>query len=429
MALKPFRAPAQMLFSKALPGMGRHNRRARRPIVFDLSRLLSRAYFTTPTGIDRVEYAYAVALLDRVPDRLRFAAVHPAGGYYGRLEIGAVRQFLAFTQARWQTRGEAEAEVRAQAIRHLFALRPRAVPVPLGQRVYLQASPHHLEDGKLVRSILRAERARFVNLVHDVIPVTYPEFARPNGAAEHARRVRTIDRFADAIITNSQATLDALRPHLSGRQNRIMRVAHLGCEWSEPGPEAPPPDDTRPYFLFISTIEPRKNHLLLLNVWRRLAELLGDEAPRLILIGRRGWENENVIDVLERSVTLRGLVVEHADLDDRHLAQLLGGARAVLLPSFAEGYGMPVAEALAAGVPVICSDIEALREVGHDVPDYLDPLDGLGWLEMILDYTKPDSPRRAAQQDRMLSWSPVSWDRHIDIVLEVIEALADQRNS
>lgn len=417
-----------MLFSKGLPGTGRHARRARKPIVFDLSRLLSRAYHLTPTGIDRVEYAYAVELLRRVPDRLRFAAVHPAGGYYGRLEIGAVRQFLAFTQARWQSRGEAQQEaVRAQAIRHLFALRPRAVPVALGQRVYLQASPHHLEDGKLVRSILQAERARFVNLVHDVIPLTYPEFARPNGAVQHARRLKTIDRLADGIIVNSQATLDALTPHLSPRAGRLSQVAHLGCEWSDPFPLAEKAEGERPYFLCIGTIEPRKNHLLLLNIWRRMAESIGDQAPRLILIGRRGWENENVIDLLERSVLLRGHVVERPNVDDRELTRLLSGARAVLLPSFAEGYGMPVAEALAAGVPVICSDISALREAGGDAPDYLDPLDGMGWLRTILDYAKSDSRMRAEQCDRMRGWAPMAWSRHIDIVLDVVEAVTEQR--
>ncbi|UVO52387.1 glycosyltransferase family 4 protein [Sphingomonas sp. SUN019] len=418
-----------MLFSRALPGRGRPSGRSRFPIVFDLSRLLSRAYFTTPTGIDRVEFAYAFELLKRVPDRLRFSAVHPAGGYYGRLEIGAVRQFLAFTQARWQNPGQDEAEVRAQAIRHLFALRPRAVPEALGQRVYIQASPHHLENGKMVRSILQAERARFINLVHDVIPLTHPEFARLGGAAEHARRIRTIDAFADGIIGNSQSTLDALAEHLTPREGRIMRVAHLGCEWSDEPPIAPAttPLSDRPYFICIATIEPRKNHLLLLNVWRRLVEQLGDAAPRLILIGRRGWENENVIDILERSTVLQGHVIEEAEVDDRRLAQLLAGARAALLPSFAEGYGMPVAEALAAGVPVIASDIESLREVGQDVPEYLDPIDGLGWLAMITEYARPDSGRRAAQFDRMLGWSPVGWDRHISTVLEVVDTLNERR--
>lgn len=426
MALKPFTAPAQMLFSKAILPRRRRPAWRQARIVFDLSRLLSRAYHTTPTGIDRVEFAYAMALLERVPERLRFAAVHPAGGYYGRLDIGAVRQFLAFTQARWQAPDQADpGEVRTQANRHLFALWPRAVPFAEGPRMYLQASPHHLEDAALVGRILEAERAGFVTLVHDVIPLTHPEFARPHGDEEHARRIATIDAFADGIIGNSQATLDAIAPHLSPRPGRITRVAHLGVEWADaPIQREGDRQPDRPYFVYVATIEPRKNHLLLLNVWRRLVERFGDAAPRLVLVGRRGWENENVIDILERSKVLEGHVEEAADVSDRQLDLLLAGARAMLIPSFAEGYGMPVAEALAAGVPVIASDIQALREVGGDVPEYLDPIDGLGWLATILDYVDPESPRRAAQLDRMLGWRPTGWREHMDIVLDVIDQVS-----
>jgi glycosyltransferase involved in cell wall biosynthesis len=99
----------------------------------------------------------------------------------------------------------------------------------------------------------------------------------------------------------------------------------------------------------------------------------------------------------------------------------LAGARALLLPSFAEGYGMPVAEALAASVPVIASDLAALREVGGDVPDYLDPIDGLGWYNAIVEYACDDSPARQAQLDRLLKWSPTRWGEHMDIVLGVLD--------
>ncbi|MFD2497976.1 hypothetical protein ACFSTI_02685 [Rhizorhabdus histidinilytica] len=68
----------------------------------------------------------------------------------------------------------------------------------------------------------------------------------------------------------------------------------------------------------LSTIEPRKNHLLLLHVWRRMAETLGPErTPHLAIVGRRGWENENVLDMLERCEAIRGHVHELAGLSDR----------------------------------------------------------------------------------------------------------------
>jgi glycosyltransferase involved in cell wall biosynthesis len=395
-------------------------------VILDVSRLLSRCFHPTPTGIDRVEYVYARELLERMPDRLSFAAVHPAGGYYGRLNSGAVRQFLAFTIARWRNVDTAdERSSRATIIRHLIAMRPRPVPRASGPRVYLQVSPHHLDDHEQVGAILRAEGARFVTLVHDVIPLSHPEFARPQGAVEHRRRVHTIDSYARGIIGNSQATLDALAPHMAhGLAGRAVRVAHFGADapdlFASSGYAAP----DRPYFVYIATIEPRKNHLLLLNLWRRLVERYGDDAPSLVLVGRRGWENENVIDILERAEAIKGHVIEAGELTDRQMDELVAGARAMLMPSFEEGFGMPVVEALSAGVPVICSDISAHREVGGPVPDYLDPLDGLGWLSIIDEY-RGESPRRAAQLARLKGWRPPTWPQYFDIVTDLLDEVAD----
>lgn len=84
---------------------------------------------------------------------------------------------------------------------------------------------------------------------------------------------------------------------------------------------------------------------------------------------------------------------------------------------------MPVAEALAAGTPVIVADIPALREVGRHGPDYLDPLDGLGWRAAIEDYARTDSPRRATQLQRLEGWRSTTWDQHIAIVLGLIDSI------
>jgi glycosyltransferase involved in cell wall biosynthesis len=116
--------------------------------------------------------------------------------------------------------------------------------------------------------------------------------------------------------------------------------------------------------------------------------------------------------MLDRCPGLRGTVVEHNSLPDAEMAPLLKGARAVLLPSFAEGFGFPVIEALALGAPVLCSDIPALRETGGSVPEYLDPLDGLGWRAAILDYAAEPSPRRDAQLARLAGWRPPRWSEH-----------------
>jgi len=392
-------------------------------IILDLSRLLSRALHPTPTGIDRVEMAYARTLKRMIPGQLHFGAVHPTG-LYGRLSAQDVDAFLDRTEERWESIGGSEtpATARRLALQHCWSLRPHEIPRARGARILLQVSPHHLQHPRLVASKLRREAARFVCMVHDIIPISHPEYARPGGPGRHKRRLRTIDLFADGILTNSNATLETLLGRTSAMsRQRPTRVAHLGVDMRAPTAR-PQAGIDRPYFVCVATIEPRKNHLLLLNLWRSIVDLLGaDQAPRLLLVGRRGWENENVIDMLDRCPGLRDVVEELPRLPDAKLRDLLGNARAVLLPSFAEGFDMPVAEALAAGAPVIASDIPAHREVGGHVPDYIDPIDGAGWRAAVLDYSAPASIRRTAQLKRLARWRPVSWETHVQAALSVAE--------
>jgi glycosyltransferase involved in cell wall biosynthesis len=398
---------------------------ADREVVLDLSRLLSRVLHATPTGVDRVEMAYARGLLATIPDRLSFAALHPCG-LYGRLDRAATLAFLDETEARWDDRRLGRWPLRIAAVRACLKLWPRRVP-PLRSgrtRIYVHSSPHHLERQRRVAAILRREQARLICLVHDLIPIEFPEYARPNGSRLHHARVATMGALADGLITNSDATRVSLRRHLGPAYQPLIHVAHLG---THPVPRVPAATDTTdtvpidPYFICIGTIEPRKNHLLLLNIWRRMVEEGGAEpVPRLVIVGRRGWENEQVIDMLERCPALAGRVEEHAGLPDRAMADLIGHARALLLPSFAEGFGMPVTEALGAGVPVVCSDLPALREAGSAVPDFLDPLDGGSWIRTIRDYAKQDSALRAAQLDRLSRWKPPGWADHVAILLDLI---------
>ena len=393
-------------------------------VVLDLSRLLSRVLHATPTGVDRCEMAYARGLLRAIPERLHFAALHP-GRIYGRLDRAAVLRFLDETEHGWDEIGHAPGAKRwhrpVSAAQALLRLRPGPVPPRRANtaRVFVQASPHHLEDERRVAAILRREHARFVCLVHDLIPIEYPEYARAGGAAQHLRRIMTLVRHANGIVTNSAATRASFaRFTPDAVRAPMIRVAHLGVP--DPRSVTPlPATDPRPYFVVMGTIEPRKNHLLLLNLWRQMAEA-GAPVPRLVLIGRRGWENEQVVDMLERCAALKGHVEEHGRVPDREVHALIAGARALLMPSFAEGYGMPVSEALALGTPVICSDLPAHREAGGDAPVYLDPLDGAGWMRAIraaVDGTGPPRPAPGAVP------LPI-WHEHIAILLDLVHRVA-----
>lgn len=392
-------------------------------VIIDLSRLLSRVMHPTPTGVDRVEMAYARGLDALIRSRLGFSALNPMGGY-GHIPSDAVRRFLDHTEALWS--GSVPPPVgrvrkAAAAARALALMRPRAISPPSSTRVLVQASPHHLHDAARTKAILRREQARFICLIHDLIPIEYPEYARPDGAAQHVRRIKTVARLADGVIANSESTRRSFLPYLAAADRDVpVVVAHLGVEVPAHTADQthPATADPRPYFVCVGTIEPRKNHLLLLNIWRRLAETIADPAdvPRLLIIGRRGWENENILDMLERCPALKGHVEELDRLPDRAMYAVLAGARALLMPSFAEGFGMPVAEALAMGVPVICSDLPALREAGGDRPAYIDPLDGPGWIRAIMAH--------AADRPTIRPGSVPDWPAHMRRVLALIDTVS-----
>ena len=275
---------------------------------------------------------------------------------------------------------------------------------------------------------LKATRQRPVYFVHDLIPLTHAEYCRPEEEQRHAVRMTAMLQSGAGIIGNSQATLDELA-HVAQARGLPMPpsvVALLAsASLAQAAPQSAPPL-AAPYFVVLGTIEPRKNHLLLLNIWRELASRLGDATPHLVLIGQRGWECENVVDMLERCAPLRPFVHEIPACGDAELAAYLHHARALLFPSFVEGYGMPLVEALALGTPVIASDLGVFREVAADVPDYLSPIDALGWIQAIDDYTQqaPEHPRRTAQLQRLARYTPPSWDAHFVQVEALLERLA-----
>jgi glycosyltransferase involved in cell wall biosynthesis len=399
-------------------------------IALDVSRLLSRAGRETATGIDRVELAYARHLLAAGTPLCCAAIAAPRG--IGPVSPQGVAEFAAALAALWRGDNAAPGELRR--LRRL-ALRLRLDAWRGGARglaarlrgdglpVYLLVSHHHLESRAAIAALKARTGARFVCLIHDLIPVQYPEYAKPGQGAQHLRRIETAAALADALIVNSAVTREALLPHLerAGRNPPVL-VAPFGTDLPPP-PADPAPPPERPYFVYVSTIEARKNHILLLNLWRDLAARLGAAAPRLVLVGQRGWETENVVDMLERCPGLRDVVIEHNTLPDAAMVRLLRGARALLLPSFAEGFGFPLVEGLALGVPALCSDIPALRETGGGVPEYFDPLDGPGWRDAVLDYARPEAPRRDAQLARLARWRPPGWGDHFAAFDRLIAAL------
>ncbi|HVI28738.1 glycosyltransferase family 1 protein [Hansschlegelia sp.] len=402
--------------------------------ILDITRLLTRAGHPVATGVDRVEFAYAKRLLSSPGERRGFAAI--VGGRTVALPAEPVARFIEAVDAKWRVGAgdpvaarrvaewlgapypeqAAEPSEAGDAGRRALWLRTKAAltrrPSVGAGDVYVHVSHLRLDRPEVFAGV-RKTGAALVIMVHDLIPIRFPEYGRAGEAERHARRMTTALQHASTLIANSADTARNVAAYAaeSGHAVPHMVAAPLGVE-SGFARAAPALAAERPYFVALGTIEPRKNHLLLLHVWRRLAERLGAATPRLVLVGRRGWENEMVIDLLERCPAIRAHVMEVNDLPDVALASLVRGARALLFPSFSEGFGLPLAETLAMGASAIVSDLPVFREIAGDLALRLDPLDGPAWEKAVLTY----AAEPAGRGQGATGYRPPSWDDHFRLL-------------
>lgn len=434
-------------------------------LFLDITRIAYRLTGTTPTGIDRVEFAYAERILRDEAYR-DSVCVFTAPFFTGALRRDLMQNVLDRIELAWRVRMSADddriyCELRsylrtpigggapsrrrfrdAERIKHLrahliYPLRDLArSPVRLerwrkrvsGEHpIYLNTSHNQLETPQRL-AWAAAPQTRSVFFIHDTIPIDYPEFVAPVSLGRHVRRMKTVSEMASLIIVNSATTQRHLEAHLSRSRLRVPPcvVVPLGVAQTFitvrdehlKSPQGGAPG--HPYFVSLSTIEPRKNLLFLFAVWRRLVERMGPDTPRLVIAGQRGWENENIADVLERSRDLAPFLVEVSDLCDDALARLLAGARALLQPSSIEGFGLPLVEGLTVGTPVVASDIAAHREVASEFADLIDPLDGPGWLSAIEALTELSTGAAVSRRATNASYKPLSWPGHVERAVAAI---------
>ncbi|AOR67562.1 capsular biosynthesis protein [Burkholderia stabilis] len=379
-------------------------------IYLDVTRLVTRLYQgLLPTGVDRVGLEY----IRHYGSRAR--AVLSERGFF--VTLTEKDSALIFE---WLT-----SSVRNKnAIRSLIARTclKSSYNARIQNGALLHTSHSGMEFPRYYKK-LASRSIKSVFLIHDLIPLTHAEYTRPGVEHTHRRRIHTALAYASGLITNSRSTLESLAAEAARTTLPLppCTIAHLAS-----GVEPQPPRQRlldAPYFVMLGTIEPRKNHWFILHVWRRLIEQLGAAAPKLVVIGRRGWECENVIDMLERCASLPGTVIEEANCSDERLYAWLQHARALLFPSFVEGYGMPLVEALGHGVPVLASNLDVFREVAAEIPDYLDPLDGPGWAASIRNYARVDSPERTAQLARIEHFREPTWADHFERVDAFLDTL------
>jgi glycosyltransferase involved in cell wall biosynthesis len=318
-------------------------------------------------------------------------------------------------------RQRAESDARRLAIgqaRQRGLVEMLARDLPKGTS-YLNVGLSNLSERNL--EALRKAGLTVAVMIHDTIPLDFPQYQGRGGAERFARRLTATAAHGHCIIYNSLQTRTDVERHLRSAMARLPEpiVAHLGVDPVKPDTAQLPPAARDPYFVVLGTIEPRKNHRLLLDIWEEMAAELPPGAdpaqvlPQLLVVGNRGWRNEDVFDWLDSSPLSGRVVHELRGLDDGAVSALLQGARALLFPSHAEGFGLPLAEAAALGCPVIAAPLPVFREIADDYPVYVPVDDRYRWRNEILAHAGPVPDRQAAQRNGFV---PPRWSDHFDTV-------------
>jgi glycosyltransferase involved in cell wall biosynthesis len=396
--------------------------------LLDITRLISRAG-RAPTGVDRVELAYLHHLATR-PEPF-FAISRTTLGYVlltgeGLAEIaarlvgnapwGPADRLAILARRKPVAVRQAESDLRRFA---LDRCRPRRLGDMLERQVpqgtaYFNTGHSNLSE-RMLWCLRHRAKAWIAVLIHDTIPLDYPQFQRAGTPQQFRAMLRRVQAGCDLIICNSQYTSDRVTHHLqSGAAMPNMIVAHLGVDTPQIGALPDGVDPQPPYFVALGTIEPRKGHDLLLDIWLEMATKTGSITPQLFIIGRRGWNNDAVFARLD-ALAKDGPVQELSELSDGAIAALLASSNGLLFPSHAEGFGLPPVEAAALGVPVICADLPAIREVLGDIPIYVNATERYQWMQAIKRLSKGHISGTKLRGEG--AFSPPTWDDHFNTVL------------
>jgi glycosyltransferase involved in cell wall biosynthesis len=262
---------------------------------------------------------------------------------------------------------------------------------------------------------------RVVEACYDTIPIDFPEYAgsakQPFG--EHFTCIAHSASLVFAISDTSRADLEAFYVRVGVLHVPPIRTVHLATpEVHANASIADLADDERAalarlrgdYVLYVSTFETRKNHRLLLQVWKELYRERGDACPLLVVVGMFGWGvNDLWAEMQASEVWAAGRIVLLHHVSDALLAHLYRGCAFTVFPSFYEGWGLAATESLAYGKLAITSDAPALREATQGLCPAIHPLDFPRWLQTIAHYIDDEPARKAIEAIIRASYVPRHW--------------------
>ena len=251
--------------------------------------------------------------------------------------------------------------------------------------------------------VARGQGARIVAVIYDLIPITHPQFCDDFLAKVFKDWFFDSLSLVDGFITISNTVKHDLMRFLECEfgpavHSKKFDYFLLGSDFNHTGTHSQPVRselvktfEARRCYLLVGTIEPRKNHLYLLDVfdelWRRGIDVT------LCFVGRVGWKVESITNRISGSKERDKRLFHWSDLNDTELDYCYAHASMLLFPSIVEGFGLPIVESLTKGLPVLASDTPIHREVGGDMIGYFDLNNPLALVDLITSVEQRGVPK------------------------------------
>lgn len=328
-------------------------------------------------------------------------------------------------EARWIKKAQEELAVReAERYKRVVFTRGDAIFISWGEwwdENFLQTLERGIEETAL----------KVIPIIHDVQPFTLtPQFSGHSTESLQNFCRRVVSR-AVLVLCNSKCTRDDLEGWLEKEElpHPPMRIFRLGEDFEFAQSKKPTNKEFEAsglkggdYILTVGTFEAKKNHTLLYYVYK-LAQYRSVSLPKLVVVGRRGWKTENIHDFMSEDPLVNDKFVFQHNTSDEELSWFYDNALMSVQPSFAEGWGMPIAESIARGVPCASSNTTSMVEIAEGYVEHFCPASSDECLSILLEMLEPD--RLESLREKCKRYTQTTWDESFGQVRGYMKEVAN----
>ena len=267
-------------------------------------------------------------------------------------------------------------------------------------------------------------------LVHDLIQLVARHLYPSHVTEDFIENVAHMVNCADSFLTYSDTTIKDLSAYLEshGEHFKPIHKFRLGDMTSDDTAgddilkhsELCKSYEGKDFVIYVSSLDLRKNHILLVNVWRRLIEQRGGKVPAMLFVGRSMWGGDQIMEMVTEETALAGKVTFLQDVSDQELHWMYRNCLFTVYPSLHEGWGLPVAESLAMGKVCIASNSTSTREIAPSLTELLDPYDFNAWVEKVGYFLDNRQALKARESEIESQFTFFDWD---DTVTEIVSAV------